>query len=130
MAEGDKPYRLYRGGRTKGKVPLKSTTRPATQPTDARTHGPRRRRWWLWALLAIAGLLLLAVLWGALGYRSVASGVDKANDRLPRRAEAQLARRDRSLLSEPTTILVMGTDGGHARGRGDARRSEIGRAHV
>ena len=124
MVEGDKPYRLYRGGRKKGKVPLKSATRPATQPTDSRSHGPRRRRWWLWALLAFAGLLVLAVIWGLLGYRSVASGVDKANDRLPKRAKAQLAKRDRSLLSEPTTILVMGTDGGHARGRGDARRSD------
>ena len=124
MAEGDKPYRLYRGGRKKGKVPLKSATRPTTQPTDARSHGPQRRRWWLWALLAFAGLLVLAVIWGLLGYRSVASGVDKANDRLPNRAKAQLAKRDRSLLSEPTTILVMGTDGGRARGRGDARRSD------
>jgi LCP family protein required for cell wall assembly len=124
MAEGDKPYRLYRGGRKKGKVPLKSATRPATQPTDARSYGPRRRRWWLWALLAVAGLLLLALLWGVLGYRSVASGVDKANERLPKRAKAQLAKRDRSLLSEPTTILVMGTDGGRAPGRADARRSD------
>jgi polyisoprenyl-teichoic acid--peptidoglycan teichoic acid transferase len=124
MVEGDKPYRLYRGGRKKGKVPLKSATRPATKPTDARSHGPRRRRWWLWALVAVAGLLVLAVIWGLLGYRSVSSGVNKANERLPKRAKAQLAKRDRSLLSEPTTILVMGTDGGRARGRGDARRSD------
>ena len=124
MAEGDKPYRLYRGGRKKGRVPLKSTTRPTTQPTDARAREPRRRRWWLWALLAVVGLLLLTLLWGLLGYRSVASGVEKANKRLPRSAKAQLAKRDRSLLSEPTTILVMGTDGGRAPGRGNAHRSD------
>jgi polyisoprenyl-teichoic acid--peptidoglycan teichoic acid transferase len=122
MAEGDKPYRLYRGGRTKGRVPLKSTTRPATQPADAREPG--RRRWWLWALVAVLGLLLLAIVWGLLGYRSFSQGVDKANARLPRGAKAQLAKRDRSLLSQPTTILVMGTDGGRARGRGDAHRSD------
>jgi LCP family protein required for cell wall assembly len=124
MAEGDKPYRLYRGGRKKGRVPLKSTTRPTTQPSDARPGRLRRRRWWLWALGAVLGLLLLALLWGVLGYRSFAQGVDKANARLPRSAKAQLAKRDRSLLSEPTTILVIGTDGGRAPGRGDARRSD------
>jgi polyisoprenyl-teichoic acid--peptidoglycan teichoic acid transferase len=124
MAEGDKPYRLYRGGRKKGKVPVSSATRPATQPNDARRRGPSRRRWWLWALLGVVGLLLLAMVWGAFGYRSFASGVEKANARLPRDAKARLAKRDRSLLSEPTTILVIGTDGGRAPGRGNAHRSD------
>jgi LCP family protein required for cell wall assembly len=124
MVEGEKPYRLYRGGRKKGRVPLQTATRPTTQPTDARPGGGPPRRWWLWAIVAVVGLILLTILWGLLGYRSVASGVDKANQRLPKRAKAQLARRDRSLLSEPTTILVMGTDGGRAPGRGDARRSD------
>ena len=124
MAEGDKPYRLYRGGRKKGKVPVSSATRPATQPKDARARGPSRRRWWLWALLGVVGLLLLAVVWGAFGYRSFSSGVEKANARLPRDVKAQLAKRDRSLLSQPTTILVIGTDGGRAPGRGNAHRSD------
>ena len=124
MAEGTKPYRLYRGGRKKGKVPLKSATRPATQPADSRPREPRRRRWWLWTLLAVLGLLVLTLVWGLLGYRAVASGVEKANKRLPRNAKAQLAKRDRSLLSDQTTILVVGTDGGRAPGRGDARRSD------
>ena len=126
MAEGDKPYRLYRGGRTKGKVPLQRTTRPTTQP--ARTSGTggwwRGRRWWLWATLAVVGLLVLAILWGFLGYRSFSQGVDKANDRLPRRAKAQLAKRDRSTLSDPTTVLVVGTDGGRARGHAGFNRSD------
>ena len=124
MAEGDKPYRLYRGGRKKGKVPLSSTTRPPKQPTRAPGSQGRRRRIWRWVALAFAGLLVLAAVWGALGYRSFASGVDKANGRLPRDAKAQLAKRDRSLLSEPTTMLVIGTDGGRAPGRGDANRSD------
>jgi polyisoprenyl-teichoic acid--peptidoglycan teichoic acid transferase len=124
MAEGTKPYRLYRGGRKKGRVPLQSTTRPPTQPRETRSDGRGKRRWWLWAVLAIVGLLVLAVVWALLGYRSVASGVEKANDRLPRSAKAQLAKRERSLLSEPTTLLVIGTDGGRAPGRGDARRSD------
>ena len=123
MAEGTKPYRLYRGGRKKGKVPLQTRARPTTQPS--RAPGPaKRRRWWLWGVLTVVGLLLLAIIWGALGYRSFANGVDKANSRLPRNAKAQLAKRDRSILSEPTTVLVIGTDGGKAPGRGDANRSD------
>jgi LCP family protein required for cell wall assembly len=123
MAEGTKPYRLYRGGRKKGKVPLQTRARPTTQPTRA-PGAPGRRRWWLWGALALLGLLVLAVVWGALGFRAFASGVDEANARLPRNAKAELAKRDRSILSEPTTVLVLGTDGGRAPGRGDANRSD------
>jgi LCP family protein required for cell wall assembly len=123
MAEGQKPYRLYRGGRKKGKVPLGQAKRPTTQPTT--TGGPRRRRrWGLWVALALVGLIVFALLWGVLGYRAFASGVDEANERLPQRAEAQLAKRERSILSEPTTLLVIGTDGGRRPGRGDANRSD------
>jgi LCP family protein required for cell wall assembly len=68
--------------------------------------------------------VLLFATWGALGYRSFSSGVEKANDRLPRAAKAQLAKRDGSLLSDPTTILIIGTDGGRATGRGDASRAD------
>lgn len=123
MAEGQKPYRLYRGGRTKGKVPLsKSTPREPASPRAPRQR--RRRRWWLWIALTVVGLLLFAVAWGALGYLSFARGVEKANARLPAAAAAELADRGSSLLSEPTTILVMGTDGGRAAGREDSQRSD------
>jgi polyisoprenyl-teichoic acid--peptidoglycan teichoic acid transferase len=75
-------------------------------------------------VLAIVGLLVLTIVWGLLGYLSFAGGVDEANERLPRRAERRLADLDGSLLSEPATILVIGTDGGKAPGRGDDRRAD------
>jgi LCP family protein required for cell wall assembly len=121
MAEGQKPYRLYRGGRKKGRVPLQSTPRETASP---RTPRARRRRWWLWALVALVGLALLAAAWGVLGFLSFSRGVERANERLPDAARAALADREGSLLSEPRTILVMGTDGGRAAGREDAARSD------
>ncbi|HJS50087.1 MAG TPA: LCP family protein [Gaiellaceae bacterium] len=124
MAEGTKPYRLYRGGRKKGRVPLERATRPSTQPSRTPTTKRRRRRWGLWIALSLLGFVILFAAWGALGYRSFSSGVDEANARLPKAAEARLARRGGSILSDPTTILVIGTDGGRAPGRGDANRSD------
>ena len=123
MAEGDKPYRLYRGGRVKGKVPLERSTRgPATSATAPAR--PRRRRWGRWIALALLAVVVLILVWGFLGFLSFSNGVEKANKRLARGAAAQLAEQDGSLLSDPATILLIGTDGGKAPGRGDARRSD------
>jgi len=124
MAEGDKPYRRYRGGRVKGRVPLDKSRRAAAEPASVQEKPRRRRRWGLWIALGIVGLLVVSLIWGVLGYLSFASGIDEANQRLPRRAEGQLAEHDGGLLSDPATILVIGTDGGKAPGRQDARRSD------
>jgi polyisoprenyl-teichoic acid--peptidoglycan teichoic acid transferase len=123
MAEGDKPYRRYRGGRVKGRVPLERSKPAAARPERPPGSAGRRRRWGLWIALTLAGLLLFLIVWGVLGYLSFASGVDEANERLPRRAERQLAEGG-SMMSDPSTILVIGTDGGKAPGRGDDRRSD------
>lgn len=125
MAVEDKPYQLYRGGRTKGKVPLERRRRvPEAPVTPAGPEPARRRRWGLWLALGLVGFLLLAVLWGVLGFVSFSRGVHKANARLPASAVRKLANQNGSLLSNPTTILVMGTDGGSEPGRGAAHRSD------
>jgi LCP family protein required for cell wall assembly len=124
MAEGDKPYRRYRGGRVKGRVPLDRGKQPAAKPPRAPGAARPYRRYGRWALLALPALLALLVVWGVLGYLSFASGVAEANDRLQRRAYARLAEPDGSILSEPSTILVIGTDGGREPSRRNARRSD------
>jgi polyisoprenyl-teichoic acid--peptidoglycan teichoic acid transferase len=123
VAEGVKPYRRYRGGRVKGRVPLDRGKRaaPSKSPEPAGQKG--RRHWWRWVVLGLVGLLVFLVVWGVLGYLSFSSGVDEANERLPRRAYGQLAEHG-SLLSDPATILIIGTDGGKAPGRGDSNRSD------
>ena len=93
-ASGEKPYRIYRGGRSKGKVPLARRDREARRPVRSDGRGPgriveKRRRLWLgwsrrrWTLVAILGLILLFAIWGLAGYLSVSSGVSAANGRLP-----------------------------------------------
>jgi LCP family protein required for cell wall assembly len=133
-ASGEKPYRVYRGGRTKGKVPLERKQRERDQRRAVRSGGPgpgriveRRKRIWLgwtrrrWALVAILGLIVLFAIWGAAGYLSVSSGVSDANARLPQNVPPALTPDNGLLFSSPTTILLLGTD--HATGRGGQGRS-------
>ncbi len=131
-SSGEKPYRVYRGGRSKGKVPLARRDREARQPVRSDGRGPgriveKRRRLWLgwsrrrWTLVAILGLILLFAIWGLAGYLSVSSGVGAANARLPKSVRTALAPDSGLLYSNPTTILLLGTD--HATGKGAAGRS-------
>jgi LCP family protein required for cell wall assembly len=138
MAPDEKPYRVYRGGRAKGKVPS-----PATRPRQERKarasddgngyRGPGapprrtglRRIGWKRAL--VVGVLLLVALvgaWAAFGYLAVRSGVADANERLSQEARAQLAQTDGLLLSNPTTILLLGTDTSNLGGREGNRHAD------
>jgi LCP family protein required for cell wall assembly len=135
-ASGEKPYRVYRGGRTKGKVPLARREREARRAvrSDGRGPGriverkPGRRRLWLgwtwrrWTLVLILSLLAFFVVWGLAGYLSVSSGVSDANKRLPKNVLPVLAPDNGLLLSSPTTILLLGTD--HATGKGSTGRAQ------
>jgi LCP family protein required for cell wall assembly len=132
-ASGEKPYRVYRGGRTKGKVPLAKRERESRRAvrSDGRGSGriverrPRRRLWlgWTWrrwTLVTILGLILFFAVWGVAGWLSVSSGVSDANARLPKNVRPVLTPDKGLLFSSGTTILLLGTD--HATGKAGAGR--------
>jgi len=122
---GEKPYKVYRGGRTKGKVPLagrdKRDGKRKGKQESARADGGgsgrqvvRRQRkgwtWRRWVPLTLVGLFLALVLWGVAGYFSVRSGVADANARLPDGTTAALKHQNGLLLSNASNILLLGTD--------------------
>ena len=128
MPAEDKPYRVYRGGRAKGRVPLTRHQSPGAEtPGGAgqeRAARPSRRRPGRWIALGLVGFLVLLLAWAVGGYLSVKSGVADANDRVPPGVRRQLSKTDGLLVSTPTTILVLGTDGGDRPGREGANRSD------
>jgi polyisoprenyl-teichoic acid--peptidoglycan teichoic acid transferase len=124
VASKDKPYRVYRGGRAKGPVrhePPRDRSRRRGDGEDPRGGSarskPRRRgrRWLRVALVLVLVAILLVVVWAVLGYLAFRSGVQEANDRLNPRTERVLAPQDGSLLSNPSTTLILGTDEGEGR---------------
>jgi LCP family protein required for cell wall assembly len=132
MAPKDKPYRVYKGGRVKGKVPAvptktRSGGRPAASTTKPRRFGRLRRvSWKQVVVIVLAGFLVLAVAWGVAGYLSFSSGVSAANKRLARLhgVKAALASSNGFLLSHATTILLLGTDSSTVAGRSGDRHSD------
>ncbi|HSL65313.1 MAG TPA: LCP family protein [Gaiellaceae bacterium] len=121
MATQDKPYRVYRGGRTKGKVPTlpppersrrSDGRRPTARPPVAPEQPERTRRTSTGRRIGIAliVLLLLVVAWAVASFLAVRSGVRDANARLDDDARAALAPDEGSLVSNPSVILLLGTD--------------------
>jgi LCP family protein required for cell wall assembly len=128
MAPEEKPYRVYRGGRAKGKVP--TTPRPGRQkssvaggrgggdrggaPSEYRGPGARRTggkpRWGRRIALGALVLLVLVIVWAVASWFAFSSGVSDANKRLDPNAKAALGHQSGLLLSHPTTILMLGTD--------------------
>jgi LCP family protein required for cell wall assembly len=146
MAPDEKPYRVYKGGRVKGKVPVAPPSRTkqrrprgtvAQPPAAATTNGGgpgwrrrlrlpplRRPPWKRVILLTILILLVLVVVWAVTGYLSVRNGVNAANKRVQPGTKAALAKQDGLLLSNGTTILLLGTDSAPVRGRAGLRHSD------
>ena len=123
MADGEKPYRLYKGGRTKGKVP--TAPRPERQERaarPARTTG--KPRWRRRIALGVLALVVFLVAWTVASYLAFRSGVEEANDRLPAAVVSALAPQDGMVISKPSLIMLLGTDGDRSAARQDFRRSD------
>ena len=135
MAPKDKPYRVYRGGRVKGKVPA-VPGKPSPEPRKlvATSASPRRfprlnlgRLSWKQITLFVAlTLVVLLLVWAITGFLSFQRGVSAANKRFDqaRGARAALAPSNGFLLSHGTTILLLGTDSSTAAGRSGDRHSD------
>jgi LCP family protein required for cell wall assembly len=121
MPGEEKPYRVYRGGRQKGKVPTparraraSARARPADGAPAYRGPGPvRQRKRWSWGRrigIALLVLLLLLVAWAVASYLAFRGGVKDANKRLPAGTRQALTHQSSLILTSPTDILLLGTD--------------------
>jgi polyisoprenyl-teichoic acid--peptidoglycan teichoic acid transferase len=132
MARTDKPYRVYRGGRVRGGVPLRTKpARPEAGDGDSKYRGPskpaRERKRWSWGRrigVAIVVLLLLLIVWTIAGYLSFQGGVAKANKRVSAGTKAALDSQDGLLLSHASDILLLGTDHSNSDARASDRHSD------
>ncbi len=124
MADGEKPYRVYKGGRTKGKVPTAPRPERQRQPYARSAKPPSRPRWRRRVLLGVLVLIVLLIVWTVASYLSFRSGVADANARLPKAVETGLAPQEGALASKPSLILLLGTDGDKTAARADANRSD------
>jgi LCP family protein required for cell wall assembly len=121
MAQGEKPYRVYRGGRVKGRVPTLPRPERAPARTDKKPFrfkgpGPRAPKakgpanWRRRVLVGVIVLFVLLIVWGVASYLAIRRGANAANERLPRSAKAALVPQSGLMLSHPSVILLLGTD--------------------
>jgi polyisoprenyl-teichoic acid--peptidoglycan teichoic acid transferase len=111
----DQPPSIYRADR-------RAAARRERGDLEPGAPSGRRRRFRWWYLLAIPLALLVALsVWGFLGYTTFDKAVAKSNHRIGKRARAALADSHGSVLSAPTTLLVLGSDRrGHEPARSDS----------
>src|SRR5579871_1031467 len=145
MAQDDKPYRVYRGGRVKGKVPAVPGTSggktPLAPPGGSRGGSgggfrrprlprrpglPGRGSWKQIVLLALLILVVLVIVWGVTGFLAFEHGVSDANKRFDhdRGARAALSKSNGFLLTHATAILLIGTDSSTTAGRSGDRHAD------
>ena len=124
MADAEKPYRLYKGGRTKGKVPTAPRPERTSRSQQARLKEPGRPRWRRRLGLGVLVLGIFLAVWTVASFLAFRSGVEEANARLPKAVEASLAPQEGLLISNPSLIMLLGTDGDRTAARQDSRRSD------
>src|SRR5262249_27026427 len=118
MASEEKPYRLYRGGRVRGKVPSLEPKRTGPSWPRIRLRPNRRRRKLGPASLP---LFLIFVIVCALGsHFHVRDGTAAANKRLDPRVRQALDDQH----GDSTNVLLLGTDHAQLSGRETANRSD------
>jgi LCP family protein required for cell wall assembly len=132
MPDEEKPYRVYRSGRGRGKA--STLTLPKRRPkTDGRPPGPpgapkprrsRRRRIGQIFAIVLGVFLLWLMAWSLASYFSFRDGVKAANKRLPTAAKKALDGKGGLLLTNSTTTLLLGTDHGPTEGRRGIRHSD------
>jgi len=135
----DRPYKTYKGGKVKpdkggGSVAVPDAPPERRGAIELPAPGapppiePPRFRWWkkgdapgwrptrreprslkFWVVTILIVVLVLLLGWLSLGLLAVRSSVSQANDRLDPRARAALSPSG-SILTDPTTILLMGVD--------------------
>jgi LCP family protein required for cell wall assembly len=134
MAREEKPYRVYKGGRTKGKVPAPARPERSQRSSAGRSDGGRGRArgrrtpgaWRHRLVWLVPAFVVLLVLWGIGSYLAFGGGVADANKRLPPAAAAALTKQSGLLLSQETNILLLGTDHARVSGReGDQHSDSI-----
>ena len=124
MAQGEKPYRVYRGGRVKGRVPTiakPERTPPRRERPPAQFKGPGpsvpkkkgERNWGRWIGIGLVVFLVLVLVWAVGSYLALRSGAHEANKRLEKRyptAKAALVPQSGLVLTHPSVTLLLGTD--------------------
>jgi polyisoprenyl-teichoic acid--peptidoglycan teichoic acid transferase len=128
MAQGEKPYRVYRGGRTKGRVPTlpkpeRAPAREGARKSPLRFKGPGPKvprdkakgaaNWRRRILIGVVLLFVLLIVWIVASYLALRSGAKDANKRLSPSAKAALVPQNGLILSHPSVVLLLGTD--HSR---------------
>jgi LCP family protein required for cell wall assembly len=124
MADGDKPYTIYRGGRDRGTVPGQPEGEEGKRSRRGRSRGRRRLRVGLLLGGLLLGLILFLVGWGVAGFVVLQGGVGEAGKRIDAATRTELTGGGGALFSHATTILLIGTDHSDLGGRAGDRHAD------